>query len=105
MKLATGRRGDALTLRDRYTGNPHDLFAVGNQGKHVAKMSRDMSVDQDVLEPFWLRQPQWAHPVAGLALADRERRPDEVGVKVTDRVAGFEGRRVAGAGCHRQVRR
>ena len=97
MQLATRRRGDALVMRDRYTGDPDDLFGIGNQWKGVAKMSRDVGIDQDVLEAFWLRQPQSVHPITRLPAADRQRKPHEVGVEVTDLVAGFEGRSVAAA--------
>src|SRR5712671_2147265 len=68
-------------------------------------MSRNVGVDQDVLEAFWLREPQCTHPVARPAAADRQRRPDEVGVEVTDLVAGFEARRVAIAGFDGKARR
>src|ERR1700675_669489 len=98
MKLATRRGGDALAIRDRYTGDPDDLFAVGNQRQHVAKMSRNVGVDQDVLEAFWLCEPQRAHPVTRLAAGDRQRKPNEVGVEVTNLVASLEGRPVAAAG-------
>src|SRR5690349_3725906 len=67
-------------------------------------MSRNVGVDQDVLEAFWLRQAQRAHPVAWLAAGDRQRKSDEVAVEVSDLVASLEGHRIAAAGCDDKAR-
>jgi hypothetical protein len=60
-------------------------------------MSRDVGVDQDVLEAFGLRQAQWPHPVARPPDGDDQGQLDEVGIEVTDLVARPEGDRIAGA--------
>src|ERR1700694_6214987 len=67
VQRAEWRGGDALALGDRNTGDPDDFLAVGNDGQGVTEMSRDVGVDQDVLEALGVLHPEWPHPVAGPA--------------------------------------
>ena len=98
MKLVACRGGDALAVGDRHAGDPDDFFLVANERQRVTAMSRNMGVDQDVLEAFCLLEPEWAHSVAWLAAGDYQWQLDEVGIDMTDLVAGPETRRIAAAG-------
>src|SRR5712664_3713258 len=68
-------------------------------------MSRNMGVDQDVLQPFGRLEAERSHPVAGPPGGDDERELDEVAIEVTDPVAGLERSGIAGAGRDHKARR
>jgi hypothetical protein len=104
VQLAACRGGDALALGDRNTGDPDDFSAVGNHREGVTEMSRNVGVDEDVLEPFGLLEPQRPHAVARPAGGDDQRQLDEVGIEVTDLVTGPEGGRITGAGRDEKTR-
>src|SRR2546421_10350133 len=98
MKLVSCRGGDALAVGDRHAGDPDDFFLVANERQRVTAMSRNMGVDQDVLEAFCLLEPEWAHSVAWLAAGDDQRQLGEGGIDMPGLGAGPENRRVAAAG-------
>src|SRR5207237_8368038 len=102
--LAGCRGPDALAVRDRDAGDPDDFFAVRNHGQAVTEMSRNMGVDQDVLQSFWRFLAERPHAVARVSGGHQKRQLDEVAIEVTDLVAGLEGRRITGAGRDREMR-
>src|SRR5439155_5531460 len=104
VELVACRGGDALALRHRDAGDPDDFFAVRNHRQAVTEMSRNMGVDEDVLEPFGRPQAERPHPVAGLSGGHQQGQLDEVAVEVTDLVAGLERRGITGAGRDRELR-
>ena len=98
MQLMGGLRPDALPFGNRYTRNPSDFFTVGNDRQAVPEMTRDVGVDQDVLQSFRRRQAEWPHAVAWLAGANGERRLHEVAVEMANLITGLEAGPVAATG-------
>src|SRR2546423_6238354 len=98
MELALCRRRYALAFGHGYTWNPDDFLSVPDHRQAVTDLSRNVRIDQDVLQAFGLLEAQRAHPVARLAGGDSEGQPNEVGVEVPDPVAGLEDRGIAAAG-------
>src|SRR5436190_80285 len=105
MELVPGRRRYALAFGHADALNPDDFLPVRDQRQAVTDLSRNMGVHQDVLYSLWLLEAQRAHPVARFAGGHRQRKPYEVRVEVTDRVASLEGRGIAGAGRGAHARR
>src|SRR2546428_7343085 len=105
MELAACSGRNALALGNRYTGDPDDFFAVRDHRQAVTEMSRNMAVDQDVLQALRLTQPERAHAVTRPAGGDGQRQLDEIGIPAADLVAGLEGRWIANAGAERHGRR
>src|SRR6266550_5744234 len=105
MKLVPCSGGDPLALGNGYAGDPDDFFPVGNERQDVTLLSRNMSVDEDVLETLGLAETERAHAVAWPAGSNHQRLLDQVGVEMTYVVIGPEGRRIAAADFDRQPRR
>ena len=102
MKLVACSGRDALAIGNGYAGDPDDFFPVGNERQGVTLMSRNMGVDQNVLETLGLAEAERAHAVAGPAGSNHQRLADQVGVEVTHLSIGPEGCRIAAAGFDRQ---
>src|SRR5256714_3326055 len=105
MKLVSCGGGDALALGNGYAGDPDDFLLVANQGQGVTLMSRNMGVDENILETLGLPQPERAHAVARPPDRHHQRLLDEVAVEVTHLISGPEGCRIATAGFDPQLRR
>src|SRR5438067_11372339 len=98
MELASGRRRYALAFGHGDAWNPDDFLAVRDHREAVTDLSRNMGINQDVLQPLGLLEAERTHPVARFAGADRKGQPHEVCVEVSDLVAGVERCCIAAAG-------
>src|SRR2546430_4545095 len=98
MELASCRRRYALAFGHGDAWNPDDFLAVRDHRQAVTDLSRNMGVNQDVLQPLGLLEAERTHPVSRFTGGDRKGQPHEVCVEVSDLVAGLERCWIAAAG-------